>query len=308
MTIKSYVPLTLFVTFALGAGLMMLPAESTAAEHAKQRMDQLLSPARLSVGPSGILLVTDYRAQAVFMVSRTNVAKVIRSFSIDGRPLGIAWARGRIYVGNETTGAVEVYNPAGKLMYTLGGAPGSVKQPSDIAVDASRGLVFVVDGHEKRIRVFGLKGPELTAISGIGAGSLVNPIGIALDQTREEILVSDYGHPADSSDERAPSLVHIFDYDGNKIAEISGSRRFSRPQGLAVEEGHIYLADGMLGQVLVLDRSSGATVATLGEFGTGPGQLQLPLDVVIDPSSKDVYVTNNRAARIELFEGGGQVP
>lgn len=308
MTINSYVPLTLFVILALGAGLMLLPAKSTAAEHAKQRMDQLLSPARLSPGPSGILLVTDYRAQAVFMVSRANVAKVIRSFSIDGRPLGIAWARGRIYVGNETTGAVEVYNPAGKRMYTLGGAPGSVKQPSDIAVDESRGLVFVVDGQEKRIRVFGLKGPELTAISGIGAGSLVNPIGIALDQAREEILVSDYGHPADSSGERIPSLVHIFDYDGNKTAEISGSGRFSRPQGLAVEDGYIYLTDGMLGQVLVLDRSSGATVATLGEFGTGPGQLQLPLDVVIDPSSKDVYVTNNRAARVELFEGGGQVP
>lgn len=308
MAIRSFFPLRQFVFLALGAGLMLLPAESTAAEHAKQRIDQFLSPARLSSGPSGILLVTDYRAQAVFMVSRANTAKVVRSFSIDGRPLGIAWARGRIYVGNETTGAIEVYNPAGKRMYTLGTAPGSVKQPSDIAVDASRGLVFVVDGQEKRIRVFGLKGSELTAISGIGAGSLVNPIGIALDRMREEILVSDYGHPADSSGERAPSLVHIFDYDGNKIAEISGSGLFSRPQGLAVEEGNIYLADGMLGQVLVLDRSSGALVATMGEFGTGPGQLQLPLDVVIDPSSKDVYVTNNRAARIEVFEGGGRLP
>jgi hypothetical protein len=49
-----------------------------------------------------------------------------------------------------------------------------------------------------------------------------------------------------------------------------------------------------------------AAAGTLGSFGDGPGQLMLPLDTVA--AAGDVYVTNNRAGRIERFAGGGIVP
>ena len=84
--------------------------------------------------------------------------------------------------------------------------------------------------------------------------------------------------------------------------------RFSKPQGLAVDDaGHIFLVDCWLGYVLVIDRASGGTLKTLGAYGTDPGQLALPLDVVVDLRSKDVAVTNNRPRRIEVFPKGGVV-
>ncbi len=110
--------------------------------------------------------------------------------------------------------------------------------------------------------------------------------------------------------------VQIFDYAGNHLKSISGKagmtkKRFSRPQGLAVDgQGHIFLVDCLIGRVLVLDRNTGATIKSLGTYGRSgaPGEMALPLDVVIDSRTKNVFVTNNRLGRIEVFVKGGLVP
>ena len=292
---------------AFGAGMTMLLTMPSDARMPQSQKDRMESPARLSHGPEGLLLVTDYNTQEVLIMNKKTLKRV-RSITVKGRPLGIAWARGRIYVGNESSGSVEVYNPAGKWMYTLGGTPGQIRQPSDIAVDEQLGRVFVVDGYENSVKVFDLEGAEMDSIGSSGAVKLVDPTGITLDAGREEVLISDYGDPALDIDAK----IFIFGYAGNYLGEIAGDAnttvRFSRPQGLAVDSGNIFMVDGMLGQILVFDRESTVMVKTLGEFGTEPGQLQLPLDVVIDLPSGDVYVTNNRAQRVELFAEGGLVP
>lgn len=288
---------------ALRLLLCLLLTVSTAAWSGPPQPAQLISPVRLTQVGNGNLLVTDYDAKAVVTINPGGL-KIINSFPIDGRPLGIAWSRGRIYVGNETTGTVEVYNPAGKWLYDLGGSKGTVKQPRDIAVDPARGRVFVVDGEEHSVKVFDTRGPLLDVI---GTGQLINPTGIALDVAQRQVLVSDYGDPA-----AGRARIAIFDYAGNPAGEISGADRregFSRPQGLAItDSGHVFVVDGVLGEVLVFDRVSGERVKTLGGFGNEPGQLQLPLDVVIHPGSKDVFVTNNRARRVEVFTRGGLLP
>ncbi len=286
--------------------ILLLASPSSAEKSRNHKGRHIGSPVRLTAIAEGNLLVTDHNAQAVHMMNKATL-KVLRSFPIKGRPLGIAWTRGRIYVGNETTGAVEVYNRAGKWLFDLGGAKGIIKEPTDIAVDEALGRVFVVDGDEKNIKVYDLQGAGLYTIAGAasGAGQLVNPTGIALDTRRGEIVVSDYG---DTNFAYSGRLC-LFDYAGNVVGEIAGKAGgFSRPQGLTVDEGRIFLADGMLGQVLIFDRETGAKVKTLGSFGSGPGQLMLPLDVVVDPLSKDVFVTNNRLKRIEVFTGGGLLP
>jgi DNA-binding beta-propeller fold protein YncE len=82
--------------------------------------------------------------------------------------------------------------------------------------------------------------------------------------------------------------------------------RFSRPQGLAVDDsGHVFMVDCYSGEIMVFDRYTGKTLKTMAGYGTDPGQLRLPLDMVMNPSTKDIYVTNNRSATIEKFEKGG---
>lgn len=295
-------PAACFLAGAVTAGLLYAHPAPPAGPAA----GSLRSPVRITAMDNGPLLVTDYTMQSVCMVNRVKL-DVLRCFRIEGKPLAVAWANGHVYVGNETSGAVEVYNPAGKWQFDLGGGKGEIRQPNDMAVDEKSGKLFVADGHEKNIKVFSLDGARLSTITGTpgGDGRLVNPTGIALDAARGEVLVSDYGNPALSF----PAWIHVFDYAGNYVSGIPGrTGGFSRPQGLAVDGDRLFVADGMLGSVLVFDRATGTRVKTLGTFGAGPGQLMLPLDVVVDPAAGDVFVTNNRNGRVERLAEGGLVP
>lgn len=269
----------------------------------KPGVHQLHSPIRLTMTPEGNLLVSDYQLGMIVTVDRKTL-KAARWFPVQGKPLGVAYARGHIYVGNTSKKCVEVYARGGKKLYQLNGV---IKQPTDIAIDEKQGLVFVVDAEQKNVKVFNLKGKFIRSFPGSDPNNLVNPTGITLDPAAGEVFVSDYG---DRTKYIYPR-IQIFDYQGNLVYTIPGKKgmfgvRFSRPQGLAVDDaGHVFMVDCYSGEIMVFDRYTGQTLKTMAGYGTDPGQLRLPLDIVINPSSKDIYVTNNRSATIEKFEKGG---
>ncbi len=283
---------------------------------------QMFSPMRLDFGPDGNLLVSDYRLGMVLTVDdKTN--EVVRFFVVEGKPLGVAYLKGHIYVGNAAAGRVDIFNAAGKQFKKNGSFGTAVENPTDIAVDARKNRIFVVDGAAKHVKVFDTKGKLVGQVPASDPDNtlLTAPTGVAVDSVRKEVLVSDYG----DKQEDIPARIQIFDFDGNyldtitSIVESGGGMgmggmgggwdkkpRFSRPQGLAVDKaGHIFMVDCFSCEVLVFDRLSGDLLKTLGGFGTDPGQMRLPLDVVIKSKTKDLFVTNNRAARIEVFDKGG---
>ena len=269
----------------------------------KPGVHQLHSPIRLTMTPEGNLLVSDYQLGMIVTVDHKSL-NATRWFPVQGRPLGVAYARGHIYVGNASKKCVEVYARGGKKLYQLNG---EIKQPTDIAIDEKKGLVFVVDAEQKNVKAFNLKGDFILSFPGV-ANNLVNPTGITLDPDAKEVFVSDYGDLNISVYPR----IQIFNYSGNLLDTIKGKQgmfgvRFSRPQGLAVDEsGHVFMVDCYSGEIMVFDRYTGQTLKTMGGYGTDPGQLRLPLDIVMSPSSKDIYVTNNRSAAIEIFVKGGE--
>ncbi len=269
----------------------------------------LASPIRLAFSQQGNLLVTDYKLKMVLTVDR-DTKQVIDNFAVDGKPLGIACDRGKIYVGNVSKSCIDVYNKEGKLQATFGATEKLIKKPTDIAIDSRvrNGRLFVVDAFGKNVKVFSLKGdllytiPETTPDPSI----LAAPTGIAADPNREEILVSDYG-----DSESIKPRIQIFDYNGNLVETISSKmgmmgKKFSMPHGLEIDRlSRVYLVDSFAGQVIIIDRNDGTVLKTLGGFGTDPGQLYLPLDLVVDESTKDIYVVNNLPKRIEIYRQGG---
>jgi DNA-binding beta-propeller fold protein YncE len=274
---------------------------------------QLGSPVRVAVMSSGHVLVTDHYGNRVVEWDPSK-NKVVRSIDVLGIPDGLAWGWGKIFVGNQTTQSVEVYSRTGKLLSVLGGVPGLVSRPNDIAVDSDAGLVFVLDAQTRLVQVYGSYdsgGALLYTIPAPGAKPLHRPASLTVDPARREVLVSDFGEFG-SFGSRA--LVNIYDYDGNYLGEIStrtqlAEYRFSAPQGLTVNGlGQVYLVDSMRGQVLVFDRETLRGVATIGEAGRAPGNLLFPLDVEIDGKTSDVYVTNYRLGRLEVFIGMGVSP
>jgi hypothetical protein len=97
-----------------------------------------------------------------------------------------------------------------------------------------------------------------------------------------------------------------FEIQGNGSTHVT--TRFSRVQGLVVSaDGRIYATDPLGSRVVVLDRSSGETLAEVGSEGAEPGFLRLPLDVFVELKTGDVFVSNNQGARrVEVFRGAGR--
>ena len=273
----------------------------------------LESPARIAHGENGTAWVTDARtARVVHLDLRGPQPRVTGSIDLKkAEPLAVAYAAGRLFVGNVTDGRVDIYDVARKKPRVTGSLGEAVAYPADIAIDPAQDLVFVLDGGDRVIKVFSLgTGVPLYHISGPGLAEfdLQNATGITIDPVTREVLVSDYGEP-DPAAPVAPR-IKIFTYAGAAVVSFSGKtgmlgQRFSRPQGLALNaSGHILVVEAMAGEIVVLDRSTGATLATLGSFGTLPGELWLPLDVIVDDAAT-AYVTNNRSGRIEVFDLGG---
>jgi sugar lactone lactonase YvrE len=274
-------------------------------------LERLLSPVRMTPGRPGRLFLTDHLAQAVVeLENRGGEPAIVRALAVPGAPLGVAWARNLLFVGNASTQSVDVYLAAtGRWLYSLGGQ-GAIADPKDIAVDPRMGLVFVLDGQAGVVKVFRLGGRELLyTVSGHGTAQydLQNPTAIALDPVRQELLVSDYGDPRLRW---LPPSVKIFSYEGAPLSIISGrlgmfGQRFSRPQGLTVAgEGRILMAEAVAGEVQVLDRHSGALLGTIGGWGRDTGQLRLPLDVLVDRHQRAIVLSNGNR-RLEVFDLGG---
>lgn len=269
----------------------------------------LRGPVRIAQMPSGKLLVSDPKMGGVALVNprKDRPAQVTE---IPGRPIGVAFGWNKLFVGNEATHAVEVYNRRGRYLYALGKNDSHVERPTDIALDIRAGLVFVSDTGSRQVVIFHQRGERLGTLPAAGQTVLHQPTGIAVDPERREVLVSDFGQPGWFG---TVAWVKIYDYDGKYLDGIPGNRNdgfgFSRPQGMALDSrGRIYLVDSLRGQVLVFDRYSKQGLATFGRLGKTAGRLMLPLDAAIDGRTGNLFVTNHLNGRIEIYHAGDDLP
>lgn len=287
----------------------------------------MVSPMRIAGGPPGQLLVTDNREDTIFAISEDDLS-VLWSFQLASRPMGIAFWANTLFVGNATNQSIDVYKlkgaPGGpgktlEFQYALGptvpGQLGNIRIPSDLAVDPSLELVFVVDSGARQVKILDFKGNPVHSFPGTTDPPLLSPVAIAVDPVNKEILVSDYGDPNGAFSAKAPPRLLIYSYAGILLRQINGypmadpSREFARPQGLATDgKGKIFMAESVHGEVYVIDRNSGQVTKKISSFGNAPGQLQLPLDLLIREKSGDLFVTNNMCKRIEVFRGEGRLP
>lgn len=268
----------------------------------------LVKPNRIAVTPDGNFLVADPHTRRIVYVESATLRETA-SLEIDGIPSGVALLQNRIYIGNASAGGIDVHEAAGGGFVSSFGAS-DIMRPADLAADEEAGLLFVVDSEGGQVVVFDTNGTVVRRISskGIGVDQLMAPVGIALDRTTGEVFVSDRGDFG--SADKATAYVKIFAYDGTYVTSISGvgdcgmtgcSGGFSKPHGLALANGNVFITDVLVGQVLVFSRSTLASVATVGS----KPQLRLPTDVVVINNS-DLYVASTRTGSIEPFPGGAQ--
>lgn len=270
----------------------------------------ITSPVRITLIPNGKLLVTDPQARRVYLVS-SETKQILKSLAIDGKPMGIAFHKDYVYVGNETTTSVEIYDSTRKGSYRKVRTIPNILLPTDIEIDSTRRKVFVVDSKAKKVKVFTPKGHPIFQFPSAADPELHFPTGIALDRVNQKVFVADYGDMA----QNVYASINIYDYAGKLLSSISGegsgmmaTAKFSRPQGMAVDNsGNIFVVDCYSSEIMAFDPTTGSLLKTIGGFGSEPGKMMLPLDMAFHPPTMDIFVTNNRASRIEIYREGGRL-
>jgi DNA-binding beta-propeller fold protein YncE len=289
-----------------------LPQQLSARPGVAER-PTLEQPVRAALAPGGRVLVTDYTLKQVCTLAEDG-RTIVDSFDVPGLPTALGVLGDRVFVGNEATRRVEIYALDGQPLGTLGGPDVVVEDPRDLAIDEAAQRLYVVDGLAREVKVFDLATPQGTLVAAIGGpGStsveFQHPTGIALDPIAQEVLVGDFGGMNATTKPR----VIVFGYDGSFHKTISGSggptgQYFARPQGMLIgSSGHLFIVDSWRGEVIVMDRTTGEQVASLGEYGRGTGKLLLPLGLVVRGPDEDLWVTSASSQRVQRFEKGGQL-
>lgn len=176
----------------------------------------------------------------------------------------------------------------------------SFKEVVDVAVDA-QDRVYVFNRGEHPMIVFERDGSFVTSW---GEGQFTRPHGVTLAADGTLYCVDDDGH-----------WIGQFTVDGELISSIGtrdqgtpyqSGEPFCRPTKVAFDpsNGDLYISDGYGNARIHKYSSDGKHLFSWGDYGTDPGQFNLPHSVCTDQDGT-VYLADRENHRIQLFDAQG---
>lgn len=214
-------------------------------------------------------------------------------------PMGVAVAPdGRVYV-TSTGGDRTVH------MFDRRGAAIGTFAPPDTASGARAlvypavspsGDVYVTDRGAGTIHRFSAEGQFISSIaSPLGAGTVWNPLGLTFDEAgnlyvtevtpgQHRVLVLD----------SSGALLRQFGKEGQAPGD------FWFPNGIAVAEGRIYVADSNNGRIQTFDMD-GTLLAMIGR-GTAKGDLGMPRGLGVDLKNHLLFVVDTVSHSVSVYE------
>ena len=265
-----------------------------------------LAPYRLAAAndASGDYFATDPMVGSVFIYDQYLIPKAeIKGLN---RPLGLAVDnQGRLLVGNSGRKNIEVYDPTnGDLLAVFG--EGVVKMPNAITVDAF-GKIYVTDSRRGVVWVFAASSYELTGWignPGEGKEDLKFPMDAYVNQTTQELFVADKGNNRIQVYDLDGEWQRSINWEGSGCSYWSGKCTvppFNGLQALDIDSlQRLHVLDRFGSVVFAFDANTGAYIDHYGSFGTAPGQLRQPADVLITQQDTAI-VTAGDGDRIETF-------
>lgn len=178
---------------------------------------------------------------------------------------------------------------------------GPVERPAGLAVTGD-GHVYVVDSARGRVNVFAADGslrstiglPTFGAEERLG-GQLTAPLGIAIEEQRELIYVSDL----------ATRQISQFSFDGTFRGYFAtDALSAGTPGALFLRDDRLYVCDLTRNEVLALSTADGALLGTFGASGTAA--MDHPNGVWVDPDGT-VLISDSNHNRIQEFTPSGRL-
>ena len=155
------------------------------------------------------------------------------------------------------------------------------------------GAIYVVDARGGGYGVFDLKKGRSRMVRPSGAGRLIKPINITIDEDGTRYVT-------DTDREQ----VLVYNADDRYIRAIGESGQF-KPVDVAISGDRLYVTDIEHHQVHVLDKESAETLFSFAEAGSEPGQLFHPTNLSV-ASDGTIYVTDTTNFRVQQFDAEGE--
>jgi DNA-binding beta-propeller fold protein YncE len=267
--------------------------------HSQGAMDPdfLSKPHGVYVDVAGRLLIADSVAGRISVVDLSDM----KSFQITGAgyvdfltPIAVvAGQDGGIYISDAGLGKVGMYGRDGKFTRFMDGA---FRRPTGLALDRTRGALYVADTWDHVIYIYDLDGRRLGSIGkhGEGEGEFNYPTHLAVGNDGT-LYVSD----------TLNFRVQFFSPQGEFLGKfgIPGEtyNAFDKIKGIAVDsQGHIYVTDSVHDMVKVFD-PEGRLLLFFGTKGSFYGDFAHPAGIYIDDEDR-IYVADSLNRRVQAFQ------
>jgi len=258
------------------------------------------SPHSVAINSADVLAVADGTGGAVHVFDLTDRShRRITGWENAGEeerfavPLGVVWAKERIYVTDAKRHEVIVLDAMGNF-HTRFGAEHLIR-PVGLTFVEQRDQLYVVDGGAHAVKVFDVEGRVVSTIGrqGVAPGEFNFPSHIC--SVGASLVVADSGN----------ARVQWLDLDGRSLMTVGrkgdGAGDFSLPKGVAVDsEGHLYVVDAQFENVQVFN-AKGQVLMAFGSEGRGLGEFWLPAGLAIDQQDR-IWVADSGNRRVQVFE------
>lgn len=210
-------------------------------------------------------------------------------------PIGLAASPdGSVYIADSQLAAIYQGNADQKYVQRFETSV-DLEQPTGVAWDGSRQLLFVTDTGSQSIKVFDSSGDLVIEIGvrGHAPGNFNFPTYLWFD-AENELLVTDSLNFRIQRFDRSGNFVNEFGENGDRAGY------FARPKGLATDSfGHVYVIDALL-NVMQVFSPQGDFLIAIGRQGAGLGEFWLPNGIFISEDNT-IYVTDAYNKRVQVF-------
>ena len=165
----------------------------------------------------------------------------------------------------------------------------TVERPYGIAV--WQGRIYLCDQRSRDVKVFDLLHRAYYGLDK-GRGLMATPTNLCTDPGGNKFVV-----------ESMRGMIHVFDANDDYLATFRV--KDARPGDVTAVGAELFVTDVTGDRVLVLDRSTGKLLRTLGAKGKGPGQFIMPNAIASDPQG-NLYVSDQMNFRFQKLDPTGK--